>query len=94
MQNKDIMNIATELSTEMQSLDIDPMSMMSSLMSGNLQDNKIGSLISSIGTKLTQKIDSGAIDKSALETQANLFMKNLSSNKDLMNFASNMNFNK
>lgn len=94
MQNKDIMNIATELSSEMQSLDIDPMSMMSSLMSGNLQDNKIGSLISSIGTKLTQKIDSGAIDKSALETQANLFMKNLSSNKDLMNFASNMNFNK
>lgn len=94
MQNKDIMNIATELSSEMQSLDIDPMSMMSSIMSGNLQDNKIGSLISSIGTKLTQKIDSGAIDKSALEAQANLFMKNLSSNKDLMNFASNMNFNK
>ena len=66
MQNKDIMNIATELSSEMQSLDIDPMTMMSSLMSGNLKDNKLGSLLTSISGKITQKINSGAIDKNAL----------------------------
>ena len=36
MKNNDIMSIANELSSEMSTLDIDPMSMMTSLMSGNL----------------------------------------------------------
>lgn len=90
LKNKEIMNIATELTNEMQNLEIDPMSIMSSLMTGNMNDNKIGSLISSIGTKLTNKIDSGAINKAELEQQANLFMNNLSSNKDLMSFANNL----
>ena len=87
MQNKDIMNIATELSSEIRSQDIDPMSIMSSLMSGNLNDGKIGDLINSISSKLTQKIDSGEIDKNMLETHASSFMNTLSSNKDFMSFA-------
>lgn len=90
MQNKDIMNIARELSTEMKSQEIDPMSIMTSLMSGNLNDGKIGNLINSITTKLTQKIDNGDIDKDSLETHANSFMQNLSSNKELMSLAQNL----
>lgn len=70
MKNNDIMSIANELSSEMQTLDIDPMTMMSSLMSGNLKDNKLGSLLTSISGKITQKINSGAIDKNALEQQS------------------------
>ena len=87
MQNKDIMNIASELSMEMQSQEIDPMSMMTSLMSGNLNDGKIGTLINSISTKLSNKIENGEIDKNALETHANSFMSTLASNKDLMKFS-------
>jgi len=90
LKNKEIMNIATELTNEMENLQIDPMSIMSSLMTGNLNDNKIGSLISSIGTKLTNKIDSGAINKKELEEQAKMFMTDISSNKDLMSFANNL----
>ena len=94
MKNNDIMSIASELSSEMNSLDIDPMSMMTSLMSGNLNDNKLGSLLSSISGKITQKINSGAIDKNALEQQAGLFMQNISSNTNLMSLANNLNLNK
>ena len=90
LKNKEIMNIATELTNEMENLQIDPMSIMSSLMTGNLNDNKIGSLISSIGAKLTNKIDSGAINKAELEEQAKMFMTDISSNKDLMSFANNL----
>jgi hypothetical protein len=90
LKNKEIMNIATELTNEMENLQIDPMSIMSSLMTGNLNDNKIGSLISSIGAKLTNKIDSGAINKKELEEQAKMFMTDISSNKDLMSFANNL----
>lgn len=94
MKNNDIMSIANELSSEMSSLDIDPMSMMTSLMSGNLKDNKLGSLLSSISGKITQKINSGAIDKNALEQQAGLFMQNISTNTNLMSLANNLNLNK
>ena len=94
MKNNDIMSIANELSSEMSSLDIDPMSMMTSLMSGNLKDNKLGSLLSSISGKITQKINSGAIDKNALEQQAGLFMQNISTNPNLMSLANNLNLNK
>ena len=88
------MNIANELSSEIQSLNIDPMMMMTSLMSGNINDNKLGSLLTSISGKITQKINSGAIDKNVLEEQAGTFMQNIASNKNLMSFAQNLNANK
>ena len=94
MKNNEIMNIANELSSEIQSLNIDPMMMMTSLMSGNINDNKLGSLLTSISGKITQKINSGAIDKNVLEEQAGTFMQNIASNKNLMSFAQNLNANK
>jgi len=91
IQNQDIMNIATELTSEMQSTDIDPMKIMSSLMSGNLQDTKINDLITSIGDKITKKLNNGEIDKNMLEEHANKFMNTMSSNKnDIMSMVTNM----
>lgn len=91
IQNQDIMNIATELTSEMQSTDIDPMKIMSSLMSGNLQDTKINDLITSIGDKITKKLNNGEIDKNMLEEHANKFLNTMSSNKnDIMSMVTNM----
>ena len=85
MQNKDIMNLANELTSEIQMNDIDPLTIMSSLMSGNLQDNKLNNLINTIGGKITQKINDGDIDKDMLENHANKFINK----DDLMSLVAN-----
>jgi transcriptional regulator NrdR family protein len=91
IQNKDIMSIANELTSEIHSSDLDPMSIMSSLMSGNLQDNKLNNLISSIGEKITKKLNDGDIDKDMLEQHASKFLNNISQNQnDLMSIVKNM----
>jgi hypothetical protein len=91
MQNKDIMNIANELTNEIEMSNIDPMSIMSSLLSGNTNDNQISSLISNISNKITNKINNGQIDKNMLENEANKFMESLSSNSELLSFADKFN---
>ena len=91
MQNKDIMNIANELTNEIEMSNIDPMSIMSSLLSGNTNDNQISSLISNISSKITNKINNGDIDKNVLETEANKFMETLSTNTELLSFADKFN---
>jgi len=95
IQNKDIMNIASELTSEIQVSDLDPMSIMSSLMSGNMQDAKINNLITSIGDKITRKLNTGEIDKNLLEEHANKFLNTISSNQnDLMSIVNNISNNK
>lgn len=90
MQNKEIMNLTSELSSEIQIHDIDPMSMMNSLLSGNLNDSKFSSLLSTITDKISNKIENGEIDKNLIEQHANDFMNQISSNNDLMNLAKNL----
>lgn len=90
MQNKEIMEITSELTSEIQMNDIDPMSMINSLLTGNMNDSKFSSLLSNMTEKISNKIQNGDIDKSVLERHANDFMSQLSSNKDLMNFAKNL----
>lgn len=90
MQNKEIMEITSELTSEIQMNDIDPMSMMNSLLSGNMNDSKFTSLLSNVTEKISNKIQNGDIDKNVLERHANDFMSQLSSNNDLMNFAKNL----
>lgn len=90
MQNKEIMEITSELTSEIQMNDIDPMSMMNSLLSGNMNDSKFSSLLTNVTEKISNKIQNGDIDKNLLERHANDFMSQLSSNSELMNFAKNL----
>ena len=69
MQNGDIMSLATDLSRDIQSENLDPMALLSSMMSGK-PDNKIQKLVENITSKIETKINSGEIDQNVLEQQA------------------------
>lgn len=69
MENKEIMNIASSLTNEIQTENLDPISLLSSLMSGK-KDDKILGIVNNITTKLEEKITSGEIDKTVLENEA------------------------
>ena len=71
--NPDIMNMASELSKDIQSQNINPMAMLSSLMSGK-PNKKMDDLFSKISGKIEQKLSSGEIDASSLEQQAQSIM--------------------
>ena len=76
MSNPDIVNIAKEISADIQSQNIDPMSMINGLMSGK-PSSQLEGLINKIGTKIDQKISSGEIDKNTLEQQAQNILQNV-----------------
>lgn len=76
MSNPDIVNIAKEISADIQSQNIDPMSMIHGLMSGK-PSSQLEGLINKIGTKIDQKISSGEIDKNTLEQQAQNILENV-----------------
>jgi hypothetical protein len=69
MENKEIMNIASDLTNEIQTENLDPISLLSSLMSGK-KDDKILGIVNNITTKLEEKINTGQIDKNVLEREA------------------------
>lgn len=77
--NTDILNIATDISQKMQSSNMNPMSMLSSLMSGNIQNSPLQSLVEEIQQKVESKISSGEINKENLENQAKSLMGSLGS---------------
>ena len=81
MSNSGIMNIATDLSKDIQNQNIDPMSMLSGLMSGR-PDSKIQDIITNITGKIESKINSGEIDKTELETQAKNIMSKVQHNQN------------
>ena len=69
MGNSDIMNLATDLSKDIQDQKIDPMMLLSSIMSGKPND-MIQNLVSNITNKIESKINNGEIDKTMFEQQA------------------------
>jgi len=70
MGNVDIMNIANEISSEMKNETLNPMDIMSSLMSGNMNDGPLGDLMNKIKISVDSKINSGEINQTLLEEQA------------------------
>lgn len=76
VSNPQIFNLATEIATDLQSDNIDPMSLLSGLISGK-KDAKFDSLISSITSKLDGKIKSGEIDQATLQSEALNIMNNV-----------------
>lgn len=81
--NADIMNIATEISADLQKEDFDPMSLLTSLLSGKPND-KLNSMVQNITDKIEHKINSGQVDKQSLEKQA-LSMLDAVGKSDLKN---------
>lgn len=75
--NQEILNIASDISHQMSTQQLDPMSMLTSLMSGNIENSPLNGLVSQIQQKVEMKIESGEIDKSELENQAQNIMNNI-----------------
>lgn len=83
--NKEILNIATDISQKMQTQNLNPMTMLSSLMSGNIESGPLQGLVEEIQQKVETKINSGEINKENLENQAKNIMGSISSNPDALN---------
>ena len=83
--NKDILNIASDISQKMQSQQLNPMSMLSSLMSGNIENTPLQSLVDEIQQKVETKINNGEIDKDMLENQAKNIMGSITKNPNALN---------
>jgi hypothetical protein len=80
MGNKEIMNLASDLSKDIQSQSLDPMTLLSSMMSGK-PNSTIENLVSNITGKIEEKIKSGDIDKTLLQSQAQSILKELGQSK-------------
>lgn len=77
MGNREIMSIAEDLSRDIQNENLDPMSLLTSLMSGK-PDSTIQRLVTNISGKIEAKIQNGEIDKDLLERQTQSILKNVS----------------
>lgn len=80
MSNGEIMNIATELSKDIQNENIDPMVLLSSLMSGKPND-KIEKLIKNISVKIEDKINKGDINEELLKKETDNILNSFDSLK-------------
>lgn len=76
MANDGIMSIASELSNDIKNENLDPMTLLSSMMSGKPNDT-IQKLVSNISGKIEKKIQNGEIDKDLLEKQTESILKNV-----------------
>lgn len=77
MGDGNIMKIAQDLSAKLQEQNKDPMSLLTSLMSGNVEDNNdLKNLMASVTTSIDEKVRSGEIDAKALERSAAELMAN------------------
>ena len=64
----------------MQNENMNPISMLNSLMSGNIENTPLQKLITNIQQKVETKINNGEIDKEKLEHQAKDILNNTSFN--------------
>jgi hypothetical protein len=76
MANDGIMSIASELSNDIKNENLDPLTLLSSMMSGKPNDT-IQRLVSNISGKIERKIENGEIDKDLLEKQTESILKNV-----------------
>ena len=84
MGNSDIMKIATDIAEQMKDENINPMALMSSLMSGNMENGPLNDIISKIQSKVDKKVNDGEINKDELESQAKNILDNVNGS-DLKN---------
>jgi hypothetical protein len=85
MNNTDIMNIANEISNEMKTSTLNPMDLMSGLMSGNLENSEFSNLMTKIQNSVDSKINNGEINKEQLENQAKDIFDKVKESPELLN---------
>jgi hypothetical protein len=85
MNNTDIMNIANEISNEMKTSTLNPMDLMSGLMSGNLENSEFSNLMTKIKNSVDSKINNGEINKEQLENQAKDIFDKVKESPELLN---------
>ena len=79
--NQQILSIASDISHQMQNdPTMNPMTMLSGLMSGNIENSPLQDLILNIQQKVEMKINNGEIKKEELEEQAQKVMDNIDPN--------------
>jgi len=83
LNNPQLMSIATDISKDMRDKNINPLNMLSSLMSGK-PDKEITSLVEKVNKTLEEKMDKGELNKDELQNQANMLLNSTSSVTDLM----------
>lgn len=88
--NPQIMNIANDIVKDIETNNIDPMSILTSMMSGN-SNPTVNNLIQNITTKLEDKINNGEIDTKELEQQATTMIDAVQKTPLLKSFLSNAN---
>jgi hypothetical protein len=76
--NPDIMNLANDLTKDLEEKKIEPMSLLTSILSGKPNDT-LQELVSDISSKIETKINNGELDKKALEDQAKTMLNAFSS---------------
>ena len=83
--NKEIFNIATDISKKLNEQQLNPMTMLSSLMSGNIENSPLKGLVEEIQQTVENKINSGEIDKIQLTNQANNIINSVAQNQSHLN---------
>lgn len=81
MSNNELMNIANDLSKDIQNENIDPLTLLSSMMSGK-PNNQIQKLVNNVTKKIEHKINKGEIDKTLLESQAKNIINQFQNNPE------------
>lgn len=77
MKDETIMELANDVSNELVSKNVDPMTLLTSLLQGTSTSSESSSLIDNITTKVKSKIDNGEINTKNIEKYAKSFMDNL-----------------
>jgi hypothetical protein len=75
--NPELYNLANELTQDLQSSNVDPMTLLQGLMSGNTEGGQLGQLVQNVTQKLEDKIANGQLDTDHLEQQAQKVMSSL-----------------
>jgi hypothetical protein len=79
--NNEIMGLATDIAEQMKTQQINPMSVLTEMMSGNMnnlsENSQFGKLMGDIQQKVESKINSGQINKELFEQEAKNVLENV-----------------
>jgi len=79
LKNKEIVDIAMQVSKDMQSKSVNPMNILSAFMSGDT--SSISDLVNTVETTINSKIEKGEIDQNVLEEQSKRMLETIGQNK-------------
>jgi hypothetical protein len=88
MGNTDIMKLATDLSKDIENENLDPMMLLTSMMSGK-PNKRVQDLVQNISNKIESKINNGEINKDILEEQAKNILHTVNPGNNMFNMFDN-----